>query len=403
MRRINLVLVHHSGYLGGAGVSLIDIIYSLKQLQINISVICPADPNTMKNILLDMGVNVICVDKVEIFAHFSGSSNFALGLRMIRNVSSIIRNRKKLIDLINSLNPDIVFLNSMTLFYLGKKLKKHGYITVCFHREMFIHGLFGIRTNYIKKHLSKYFDKVVFISKFDRDEAKLPLKKTIIITDKVNCSQEISGLSNMYFNKSIKYILYAGGMVDLKGAHIIVNALRYLPKNIRLIFLQYDKSSFQTNIFYIKSWKRLVKVILNIDYEFRVSKLIVKHNLLNQIDFYDTDRDVSKYYLASDLVVFPSTKPHQSRIIYEAGVYRKPVIVSDFENTQEFLKNGYNGLTFKANDAFDLSQKILECLTNIELTEEIVEKNYRETLNNHNLNDLKSELESLLKDLFIEM
>lgn len=402
MKTTKLLIVHHSGYIGGAGISLIDIVSSLKHLHLDITVICPDNPTDMKNILHEMGVDVIGVKNVEIFSHFSGSSNFALGFRAIRNVINIIRKQKNLIELIDSIKPDVVFLNSMTLFYLGRILKEHGYKTVCFHRETFANGLFGLRSHYIKKSLGCHFNKIVFISKFDRNESKLPLYKTKVITDKVECNIDISSYSEEVKVDKEKYVLYVGGMVDLKGAHLIVEAFKYLPKSTKLMFLQYDKSNFQTNIFKIQSWKRIVKIILNIDYEFKVSKLIVKYSLLNQVDFYDTDRDVSKYYLASDLVVFPSTKPHQSRIIYEAGVYRKPVIVSDFENTQEFLKNGYNGLTFKANNAFDLSRKILECLSNNELSEDLVENNYNETIANHNLKELKNELKLLLDGLLIE-
>lgn len=403
MKKINIIFVHHSGYLGGAGVSLIDIIISLKQLHVNISVICPNTPNDMKNFLQEMDVNVIDVDNVEIFTHFSGSYNFALSFRMIRNIYRILKNKKNIIDKIVSINPDVVFLNSMTLFYLGKTLKRHGYKTVCFHRETFIHGLFGMRTNYIKKQLGKYFDKVVFISQFDLKEAKLPLDKSLVITDKVDCNLNSSNISNLNFTKDFKYVLYAGGMVDLKGAHIIVNAFRFLPKNIKLIFMQYDKKEYQTNIFEIRNWKRFLKILLNVDYEYKVNKFIEKYNLLQQIEFYDTDRDVSKYFLASDVVVFPSTKPHQSRIIYEAGIYRRPIIISDYENTKEFLKNEYNGITFKPNNSLDLSHRILKCLNDINLTTYIVENNFKETLVNNNLNELKNELESLLNSLFIEI
>lgn len=399
MHNKHILIVHHSGYIGGAGISLFDIIKSLKKLNVKITVICPKEPEEIKNILEDFDINIVTVSNIEIFAHFSGSTNFIFGYRSLSNIIRIKKNLNNLIDSIDAIKPDIIFLNSMTLFYLGKRLQRKGYKTVCFDRETFTNGLFGFRTSYTKYCLKTYFNKVTFISNYDRIESKLPSDKTMVITDKVNCNIEINSKREDNSNNEIKYVLFAGGMVDLKGTHVILKALSYLPKNIRLIFLQYDVKDYKSSIFEIRNLKRFIKIVIGLDYEFKMNRLIKKYALLDRIDFYNTDHDIGKYYSKADVVVFPSTKPHQSRIIYEAGLFRKPIIISDFPNTNEFLMDDFNGLTFKHNDSVDLSKEITKCLSDKKLIVKLINNNFDLTIKNHNLLNMEVEIKALLESI----
>ncbi len=55
------------------------------------------------------------------------------------------------------------------------------------------------------------------------------------------------------------------------------------------------------------------------DYESKIINLINKYNLWDKIEFMEGRQDIWAMYDASDVVVFPSTLPHQSRPLYEAG------------------------------------------------------------------------------------
>jgi glycosyltransferase involved in cell wall biosynthesis len=57
------------------------------------------------------------------------------------------------------------------------------------------------------------------------------------------------------------------------------------------------------------------------------------------------------------LLVFPATKPHQARPIFEAGLSKIPVIASEFPNIKEFM-NDELGFTFQNKNSSDLAKLI---------------------------------------------
>lgn len=60
---------------------------------------------------------------------------------------------------------------------------------------------------------------------------------------------------------------------------------------------------------------------------------------------------MNKWHIASDIAVFPVEDAHQARPIYEEGLHKSTIIISDFPNYNEFLKHKFNGLVFKNGNA----------------------------------------------------
>ena len=79
------------------------------------------------------------------------------------------------------------------------------------------------------------------------------------------------------------------------------------------------------------------------DYEKKCTDLIIAHKLSNQVKFYPPQENMHSFYQACDCLVFPATRPHQARPIFEAGLSRIPVIVTDFKNIRENIneESGY--------------------------------------------------------------
>ena len=83
--------------------------------------------------------------------------------------------------------------------------------------------------------------------------------------------------------------------------------------------------------------------------------------------FVGSQDDMSVLYSAADAVVFPSLLPHQSRPAYEAGMFALPIVITDFEETREFVANRVNGLTFERGKSADLAEAILDLYADEEL------------------------------------
>lgn len=406
-----VLIVHHFGGIGGAGVSLIHIIESFKLMsdKYEVEVYCPSNPSDMNNYLskFDVGITGTC-KSVTTFNHYSGNDKSIFSFQSLRNIIDIV-NKVGWSDLkscILEFHPDIVLLNSMTLCWMGKLIRELGVKVICFNRETFASGLLGMRTHFIRKCLKVNFDAIAFISRSDIDATGNINGHTLLITDKVNISDYLRIKNNDYPNDiestlENKFIItYLGGLSKLKGAHIIIKAFAFLDSDAyRLRILQFNRSKALKTLSECGSIREKMKYITGFDYEARVLRLIDKYNLWNKIDFIPSVIDVEKYIVQSNVIVFPSTEPHQARPIFEAGAAKVPIIITEFPQTSEFAINRLNSLTFRNGNFRELASKIRELEGNEELKKTLIINNFKFTYEHHNIEDLKEELDDMLSKI----
>lgn len=399
-----MLIFHQSGSIGGAGLSLLHIVDNIDYAKYAVYVACPNKPQDMFNELSKRNVTVIPTERTPIiFPHYSGGIKYALSIRTIMNWLQIIRDRKNVEIIIKEVDPDIVVVNSMTMFFIGKYAKAMGKKTVCFHRETYQKGLFGFRTSLIKNGLSKYFDKVVFISRFDYDATVPCDAQKHVIYDKVDMSlyQYEHNLREAYgIKEDEKTVLYLGGVSKLKGAHIVLSAMNHIKEdNVRLLFVgNISKNQLESPV----SIKEFVLGKGRVESRSMVKIAYKEVKKKDKVTILPTTFEPEKYFSIADIVVFPSTMAHQARPIYEAGAAKVPIVVSDYIETTEFAKNDVNVLTFSPRNAKELAMKI-DCLVDDEnRCGQLVDANYKMTLDNHNLEDMKAELENVFGDLLNE-
>ena len=403
-----ILILHHYGGIGGAGKSLLHICEALLSMQdkYELTVLCPNNPSDMVNELRNIGVRVIELDyNPVIINHYSGSENFIFHPKSFKNIFDILKknNWDDIKGIIEKEKPDIVALNSMTMSWMGPLLKKMMVSTVCFHRETYAMGLLGIRTYAIKKLLRNYFNSIAFISKYDLEQTG-PLKGNgFVITDKVDFELFGTPCHKSYETNSERFkILYMGGISKLKGAHVIIEAMNILKEeNVELTFLHFNPAEDSSNIKTI-SIIQFLKKILKQNYEKNLISYVNNHELGSYINFYPAVQNPEEFIMDTDLVVFPSTKPHQARPIYEAGASKKTIVLSNFEQTKEFAEDNLNCLTFESNNSNALSEKILEIKNNVQLQKTLSENNFKKAYLFHNLENLPNELNYLFSDLQVQ-
>jgi len=405
-----VLIINHSGYIGGASIGLFHIVMALKSMadKYEVEAYCPSNPSHVCDLFEKNQVKIIKSETNPVcFSHYSGCNRFILSRPSLINIKNVFfkNNWKEIEQIIKESNPDIVALNSMTMCWMGTLIKKKGIKTICFSRETYTRGMIGLRRSYIKRCLRKSFDSIVFISNNDLKETGSILGKSKVITDKVDLEIYKTVLKEdickeLNINSNTFNIIYLGGPVKLKGAHIILKALSQIDdKNVRLLFLKFDSVKRLKTLKDYKKITHKTKFLLGMDYEVRILKLINRYNLNDRIDFIPTVLNPERYILASDLVVFPSTQPHQARLIYEAGAAKKPIIITEFRQTAEYAKNNINCITFKNGNYVELAEKIQLLKDNNELRGKLVNNNYRQTKMYHNAVDLVGELDMLIKEL----
>lgn len=373
-----ILYVHHYGGIGGAGISLLNYSKILGKKN-ELIVYCPDDLIDMFNYLKEHGIKVKKYNKKPgMIPYYSGSR---IGKSFFLGLLDIVRNKKYWENIIIQEDPEIVIVNSMVLTPMGKTIKKCNKKAVCVVRETFKDRKISIFNIILKRFLNEFFDGVIFLSKYDLNTAHLnkPIQKVInnfVYLDACNTETNFSSDSAKNRDEPFK-ILFVGGYSKLKGTHVIIKALNILK----------DKYNIKLNIYgYKKNYSSKVKkhlFFLKENYIYKIDKFIEKHNLEKYIEYHGVSKNLDEAFQENDILIFPSTKPHQARPAFEIGLYRKPVIISDFEQTKEFVIDGYNGLCFKPNDYIDLSKKIEQLIIDKNLLKQLGENNYTQTMKYH--------------------
>lgn len=367
--------------IGGGTLSCFDVIEALNKANFNVKLVLPKGESQAKQLALRKQIEVLD-ENLEIltFSYYNGGNG------VLKSVIKLLLKFKYIIGWIKLLkkeNPDVVILNSIVQWPMIILLKFLGIKNICFIRET-MKGSSGSAVNRAIKIWLKLSNGISYLSQYGKHQWKLKCGiNQVVIPDKISedvLQLEISkkkARDILKLEENKFYVLFLGGLSKLKGTHVIIDAISKMEnENIELIILgdlseKLRKSGVFCSLKYLKQ----------IFYLKEMSKKIEKNTKIKMVGLQSSTND---WYAACDLVVFPAEKAHQARPLYEAGAFKKPIIISDFPNYREYVSKGINGLTFIPNDSEDLSRKIQLLMDNKFQCENMGKKNYDFTLKYHN-------------------
>lgn len=397
-----ILFIHHATVSVGAGLSALHLLSNIPRNEYTVVVSLPQGGGDLQEKIESMNIKVRRdFDYVCSYTHVSGYHYPFFSISHFHNIYEVHRCRSVIKKVLQEEKPDLVLVNSMTLFWIGKIGHDMNIKTVCFHRETYYHGTFGLRTKYIKHCLNRDFDRIVFLSKYDMKETGSQFEKYIKITDKVD-NTKYSPLDKTACRKELqlpmsdKLILYMGGISKLKGIETVLMAINKVKTEAKLIILQYDRPT--TQFIGISGLRQRWRRKRGKDIVYWADQYINENHMWDKLIVRGRTDEVEKYLVASDMVVFPSQEPHQARPIYEAGTAKRPIVVSDFENTREFLDET-NGWCVDPKNADAWARTIDEILSAQDSCISKVDRNYEKSIQENNINSLNSELSELLSEL----
>lgn len=141
-------------------------------------------------------------------------------------------------------------------------------------------------------------------------------------------------------------IAFIGRCVNIKGAHILIEAVRRLPPdaNIQVHFLgpYWDKSAYGSRL----------KKMTEADKRFLPPRLVPPESVIEELR-------------GMDVCVIPSLWPETGPLsLLDAFAARVPVIGTDFAGIRERVVHGQDGLLFKWGDSEELARQIQYVLDN---------------------------------------
>lgn len=349
-KSLNKVLFfHQTSIVGGATKSGSFILKALK----NIDVYCSfAYRSSEKGNLKDFfSSNAVQIDKyidlgsnIQPFYHYNGNHHNLFSIHFIKSILFIIKSVPKIYKLIKKESPDLIIINSITLFWISLLVSSRKAKKVCWVRETLPKAGKGFRSKFIQSVVSKYCDKIVFISKYDLSMFKAPhFKKRLIYNP--NKFDEFN-LSNYNLKNQKNKFLFLGGINKLKGTFFLLQAFILAlscKEDLKLTITGFTKkrkpNRYESNC---------LKIIADINHEYD-----------NSITLKESHHDVSQNYKETGFTIFCPSQIHQSRTIFESANYFKPVLIPDSPNFNEF--SDIEGVfMFKNNDRESLAKLILE-------------------------------------------
>lgn len=352
------------------------------------------DPDDMmKMFSADPSVTVIPYGRrIGAVTYYSGGDP-AFSRRFLYRAWLILRQKRYFDRLIKEIAPDVVVVNSMTTSWISKLPQVKQRRSICFVRETFRGNGKRFVNRYIRACLER-FSKVVFLSEYDQRTASLHLTSTQVIHN--YCSDDRFSLSltkeqackMLGADPGAFQLLFVGGVSSVKGFDIAVQAVLESEHNIRLIvagndFAAASQTKDNKELAYVRKWEAYVR----------------ENDRQGRIVFVGRQSDMSACYACADAVIFPMREPHQARPIFEAGFFRKPIIITDFDNIREFVENGYNGLSADNENVGDFRDKIEKLLSDEEYRNKLGMNNYKRAVKNHSQKAVSKKLNAMLKEV----
>lgn len=377
---LKLMCIHHSGLVGGAGVSFINTVKTVAEGN-EVVVYVPSEPKDiyqmLKGLEAPLGIRVETYGRrIGAVTYYSGGDGVCKP-RFWYRVGLILKQWRYWNTVIERENPDRVIVNSQILCWMGSLKSVRHRQSVCFVRET-LNGSPRRPVNRLIARLLDRFNTVIFLSDHDKTMMGLKRANAEVVHNYVQESQFDIALSRADASKMLGlsedtfHVLYVGGVSHMKGFDLCVDAVLKAGKAVELIVAGNDFADARVTkdknvLRYVDKWQAAVR----------------ERDTHGQIHMLGRQRDMSACYAACDVLAFPMRSPHQSRPAFEAGYFGKPVIISAFDSIAEFVRSSDNGITVAANDVAALTRAIERLAADAALCRQLGENNRKNTQRLH--------------------
>ncbi|MBQ7696086.1 MAG: glycosyltransferase family 4 protein [Lentisphaeria bacterium] len=390
-----LLFIHHSGLIGGAGVSLRNNLLFLSESGFRVRLYVPSDPpaymEMIKRDCPQVGQETYG-RRIGAVTYYSGGDS-VFSPRFWYRLLLIVKQWRYWNRVINEEDPDVVVVNSTILCWMSLLGAVERRKSVCFIRETKQGSPRSLLNRIIHRCLER-FTHVVFISRYDQQRENLQKAKTAVICNYVDsklldktigrkAAEDRLGLSHGVFR-----VLYVGGVSPLKGFDVAVDAVAKCKQPVELLVAGMG----------IEAAKAVTSKSLS-RYAAEMERKLAVRQYKDRVVMIGTQTDMSACYAACDVLLFPMRSPHQARPAFEAGYFGKPAIITNFDNIQEFVLDGVNGHQVPPGDADAIAVRLDELAGNPEKTRKLGEANRQIWMKNHNEKTNQEAVRSILEEL----
>lgn len=324
----------------------------------------------------ERGVDVQHDSQLTTYQHAQGAWIGLRGLhpwQAITKALDIYPSAKHFVRFLLANRIDLVHLNTSVQIPAAIAARRLGIPVVWHIREEIHPGYFGFRRSFVRKCFERYSNQIVVISKQNASKL-LPSQKITVIYNSVDFSRFNKNVSGsivreaLNLDESVPIILMLGGVVQHKGADVLIEAARIVRKKYpaaKFLIAGMSPKCVESPSPIRRGARRLFQAIgFAENASKRCLQLIDRYALADTVKFLGFRKDIPELIACSTMLVWPATVSHFARPIMEAGAMAKPVVASDFESSREIVEEGSSGLLFRPRDAKAFSSAIITLLDN---------------------------------------
>lgn len=399
-----VLLIHHAPTIGGGSSSLLDVARMLEQDH-EVAVSCPTEPVQLREKISAEGIRFVPPPApMPTLSHYNGGHSL-LSRTFWIGVVNLVRYGRQWRHFFETVDADLIIVNSVVLVLLGRLIRRSGKKAVCYVRETMPSQPCNPLTPIVRTLLDRSFDAVLFLSHFDLEAMGLTTPRTAVVRDVLRPglfthTERDEALAALGLSPDSVNVLYVGGKSRLKGADTALKAMERLHAlPISMIFAG---ELLTTETMRFTRW--LLQLLISHRealFGRRIEGLLRRARASGRVALVGAQWDMTACYAAADLLIFPSSEAHQARPIFEAGHFCLPAIVSDFPHTGESLTNMVNGLTSRPRSSKLLAQAIRRLAEDSDLRKALGAENNRRTAELHDIQREGAVLRALLDALML--
>ncbi len=324
--KIKVLYVHHSGPDSGAARSLAFLIRALDKSAWEPVVVCHHEFEKNKELFEASGASVI--HGAYIGGWHGSTVNPVTRAVLNYNIKHLLPSYFGIKQIVRSVNPDIIHLNSTCLCYVAKSIHRsfHWIPLVCHAREPLTEDHWG---NILRRNCEKSVDRFIAISHCDAESlhSTKPVEIVYNFVDFNVYHEKISAdclRQELKLSQREKIILYLARVTPVNGA-------REFAESSEAFFEKHP----DIHLCIVGAGVNDTSVYLN-----EVRRIVTRHKNMHLFAF---RRDVPQMIASSDLMIVPFQAPHFARCIVEAAAMGIPSLASDVGGVNELIINGETG------------------------------------------------------------
>ncbi|MFQ5685044.1 MAG: glycosyltransferase family 4 protein [Candidatus Scalindua sp.] len=359
-----VVYIHHGGSIGGAPISMLQMLVTLKQQGLKPLVIF-----THFGPILEFAKNLgISTRVVTLRSAFFYGAHVPVRMRMLLSFFIYFWSTVQLTkQIIREEQPDLVHLNTSVLIPVAIAVKRMNVPLVWHVREvpgsnrllrrwqtgfiMRMADIVIVNSNYVKQFFKKKDRVHVIHNALDLQDYQIDIKKKRdVIRDKFGISS------------SAPVVLMIGSVQTVKGHFLLVKAAREIVRihpDVCFVIVAGGVGSE-----YAQSFRGRVKAVLGLPYDNRelMQRQINRFGLDEHFVFTGYSNDIPEILATSDIVAFlPQAAEGFGRPLIEAMASGRPVVVTDIGPSREIIGED-TGLFVPPGDHSALVQAIVQLL-----------------------------------------